>query len=331
MPSLFTSIAESELQYYWLRPGVYVKYELSKEPLKELPGFPSFYREDGTNRVTFANETILKFSNMVLSWKIIDIDEDRVLVEYVFELIDILKYQGYQNLVGKIDKIRYSIRLSVDPITLNVYNEEDEYIGRWPFWTNLNELNKEIIMVHGQYKYQGDEPKREDIIVSLKDLIEFIERTRMYENIDINTLDFETPMGIFKFTRLMAYQPTFMKIEINKANVTVNTNSNISNIGRPTLISRGMFFGLYDKVSLIMIAYSGGYIDDILLYIFKDTPIIFNIRISTGLVITDSNIDFEPTDRDTKFLSEYFPHIILGVIIAITIVLVTIHVQRKGK
>ncbi len=269
--------------YYWLRPGAYAVYSFL--PI-DLP-----YVEGGSggdaapyNGLEFPNGTWIAFSNMTISWYVLEVYDEYAVVNYSLRLYRVylaeleegfLRKKSY---LGDIDLV--SLRVKIYYNNLSVYDLNGSFIGRWPFWLGTRDLyNRTVVMVHN--------------VLAHDTVAEFINGTEVltHMNITIHLIDlaqmaveagkdpeeegFEIPVGFFSSARLMFANPHMIKI-----------NESFYIGGGPT------FPAYYDKVSMVMVAYDGySYIDDMVRYAVGD--IYVGIRIMRDLAITSTNIDFK--------------------------------------
>jgi len=286
------SYAEVGKWFYWMEPSVYVTLTFSNETLPNLSGWSGL--PDSETSFQFPNGTLLGFYNISVTWKALEVSGSEALVEYTIVLIDAYiaerDYRGrlqFVSSLGDVYLLSTSVWVKMD--TLEVYSENQTYVGRWPFWVHNYEVNSTITMVH--------EVLRTTIING-----SWV-RTHVDQKVGLLDLDsggnpqvgIDTPLGFFVADRLLGCYPT---MEL------VDSESFFAN----------PFPALYDEVSLIMIAYGGGYIDDVVRYVLGD--IYRGIYLDKPLIISATNIDLNPQEKPKGF---EFP-LILGIVIAATTV-----------
>ncbi|OGD45013.1 hypothetical protein A3K79_01360 [Candidatus Bathyarchaeota archaeon RBG_13_46_16b] len=285
------SYAEVGKWFYWMEPGVYVTLTLSNEVLPILPGWGSLH--DPETSFQFLNKTLLGFNNASITWKVLEVSGSEALVEYTIVLIDAYiaerDYRGrlqFVSPVGDVHLLSTSVWVKMD--TLEVYSENETYVGRWPFWVHNYEVNSTIMMVH-------------DVLKTALINGSFV-RTHMDQKVGLLELDsggnpqvgIDTSLGFFVADRLLGCNPTMERVDSR-------------------WLSAGVFPALYDEVSLIMITYGGTYIDDVIRYVLGD---IYNgIYLDKPLIISATNIDLNPREKPGSFK---FP-LVLGIVIAATI------------
>lgn len=277
------SYAQVGKWFYWMESGAYATLTMSG---KELPDVLSWSGKTGDpyTGLEFPNGTLVGFKNVSLTWKILEVDSDEALVEYILMLFD--AYIAQRNLaklvpvslLGDVQLLSIDVWVRMD--TLEVYSENRTYIGRWPFWVHNYEVGSVIVMVHD--------------ILKLAPVNGSFALTRQDEKIVLKNLDLkkeqsvglETPYGFFGADRLLECGPQMVPVE--------NTSQ---------FISTGWFPALYDGVSLIMIAYGGTYIDDIICYMLGDMHNTFQnkLYIEQPLIINSTNIDLNPQDKPPSF------------------------------
>lgn len=283
------SYAEVGKWFYWMEPGVYVTLTLSNEVLPVLPGW-AVGGLDQNASFQFPNGTLLGFYNISITWKALEVGGDEALVDYTIVLIDAYiaerDYKGrlqFVSPVGDVHLLSTNVWVKMD--TLEVYSENETYVGRWPFWVHNYEVNSTIVMVH-------------DVLKTALINGSFV-RTHMDQKVGLLDLDsggnpqvgIDTPLGFFVADRLLGCNPTMERVD-------------------SMWLSAGIFPALYDEVSLIMIAYGGTYIDDAIRYVLGD---IYNgIYLDKSLIISATNIDLNPQEKPRSF---EFP-LVLGIVIA---------------
>jgi len=286
------SYAEVGKWFYWMEPGVYVTLTLSNETLPNLSGWASLPERETSFQ--FPNGTLLGFYNMSVTWEALEVGGSEALVEYTIVLIDAYiaerDYKGrlqFVSPVGDVQLLSTSVWVKMD--TLEVYSENQTYVGRWPFWVHNYEVNSTIIMVH--------------YVLRTTIINGSWVRTHMDQKVGLLDLDsggnpqvgIDTPLGFFVADRLLGCNPTMELVD-------------------GAWRGAGVFPALYDEVSLIMIAYGGGYIDDVVRYVLGD--IYRGIYLDKPLIISATNIDLNPQEKPGSF---EFP-LVLGIVIAATTV-----------
>jgi len=292
MFSVVHSYAEVGKWFYWMEPGVYVTLTLSNETLPNLSGWSGLPERETSFQ--FPNGTLLGFYNISVKWKVLEVGGSEALVEYTIVLIDAYiaerDYRGrlqFVSSVGDVHLLSASVWVKMD--TLEVYSENQTYVGRWPFWVHNYEVNSTIIMVHDVLR---------TTIINGSSV-----GTHMDQKVGLLDLDsggnpqvgIDTPLGFFVADRLLGCNPTMERVD-------------------STWRGAGMFPALYDEVSLIMIAYEGAYIDDVVRYVLGD--IYRGIYLDKPLIISATNIDLNPQEKRKGF---EFP-LVLGIVIAATAV-----------
>jgi len=282
------SYAEVGKWFYWMESGVYVTLTLSNGVLPILPDWMSL--PDPETSFQFPNGTLLGFNNISMSWKVLEVSGSKALVEYTIVLIDAYiaerDYHGRLQFVSPLGDVHLlSTNVWVKMDTLEVYSENETYVGRWPFWVHNYEVNSTIVMVH-------------DVLKTALINGSFV-RTHMDQKVGFLDLDsggnpqvgIDTPLGFFVADRLLGCNPTMERVDSE------------SFFASP-------FPALYDEVSLIMIAYGGTYIDDVIRYVLGD---VYNgIYLDKPLIISATNIDLNPQEKPRSF---EFP-LALGIVIA---------------
>lgn len=286
------SYAEVGKWFYWMEPGVYVTLTLSNETLPNLSGWSSL--PDRETSFQFPNGTLLGFYNITVTWKALEVSGSEALVEYTIVLIDAYiaerDYRGrlqFVSPVGDVHLLSTSVWVKMD--TLEVYSENETYVGRWPFWVHNYEVNSTIVMVH-------------DVLRTTIINGSWV-RTHVDQKVGLSDLDsggnpqvgIDTPLGFFVADRLLGCYPTGERVDSE-------------------WFFAGVFPALYDEVSLIMIVYGGTYIDDVVRYVLGD--IYIGIYLDKPLIISATNIDLKQQEEPGSF---EFP-LVLGIVIAATAV-----------
>ncbi|RLF20132.1 MAG: hypothetical protein DRZ82_03325 [Thermoprotei archaeon] len=266
--------------FYWIRPGVYVTLMQSDKGLEGIRGFLEGMMR--FNSLRYPNGTLIGFKNISLTWRVLEVHEDKALVNYTIVLFDAYYAEEYMGSLKPLSPIGDVVLLSVNVLvkldTLDVYSENGTYIGRWPFWIHGHEIGSKVIMVHDVLTFDmvAYIKNGSTIITHLDSIVNIADMSDVLLHFGKNpsSMGINTTLGFFNASRLLRCFPVVVPVD-NK------------------YISAGPHFpAFYDKVSLIMIAYCGGrYIDDIIRYVVGD--ILYGISLKKPLVITDSNIDFK--------------------------------------
>jgi len=270
--------------FYWLEPGAFVMYTFPTDEIPEIPGWltASLGRY---NLIQLLNETSYKFDNLTLTWSVLEVDDDRASVEYTLRLYNVTKVhfeKGFLKIDVLLGDVLFYMTVWVKLDTLDIYDQDDLYLGRWPFWVHATESNVSIDIVHNVLQYSGEDGYvLNNITIGLIDLSDYANVVKI-DNPELEGLD--TPFGFFNMKRLISWSPVGEQIVTN--NHTHYT-------------AQGIFPVLYDKSSLVMLAYSHSvYVDDVILRIFPE--IRQGIFITKPLVIRSTNIDFNPQEEQDE-------------------------------
>ncbi len=293
--------------YYWLKPGVYATYVLLESDFPNIPGLMGSIHVTN-NVLALTNGTTLLFDNLILTWRVLSIRGDIVSVEYRLKLINVTRSfpETYGTKPTYLGDLEFYDVFQVNASSLEAFDEEERYVGTWPFWVHLYYLNNNITIIHGLCKLKGEKIFHEDVVVRLVDLAEIGSVFNVKGNPGIKTYT-----GFFSFKRILAFQPCFRPGASGDTGVTINYTA-------PYYVSTGIFNALYDKVSLIMIGYEGCYVDDIILHILGNNTIIYKINIK-GLILNSTNIDFKfgrVEEESTNINLKLILCIVLGVALA---------------
>jgi hypothetical protein len=281
---LYHSNGISEKWYYWLEPGTYAMYTFSNEEAPEIPGWETGYlgRYD---LIQLRNGTSYSYENLTLSWTVLEVNDDKASVEYALRIYNASKFHFNGGTMVKdvlLGDFLFNMTVWVRLDTLDMYDQDDLYLGRWPFWIHATELGTNIIMVHNlvQYNLNGGYSLK-NITIGLIDLNDYASS----ENIDNpESKGLDTPFGFFSMKRLISWSATWKKIFIDNQTVYA---------------TQGFFPALYDKSSLVMLAYTNiEYVDDVLLHIFSE--IRDGIYTTRPLIIQSTNIDFNPQEEQDE-------------------------------
>jgi len=270
--------------YYWLEPGAYVTYTFSDEEIPEIPGWLTAF-SGRYNLIQLLNGSSYSYENLTLTWSVLDVDGDWASVEYTLMLLNAAKIHFSEGSIVKdvaLGDVLFSRTVWVRLDTLDMYDQDDLYLGRWPFWIHATELSANITMVHNVLQYSGEDGYvLNNITIGLIDLNDYANVVKI-DNPELEGLD--TPFGFFNMKRLISWGP------IGKQIVTNNYTH---------YVDQGIFPALYDKSSLILLAYSYNiYIDDVLLQIFNE--IRDGMYTSRQLIIQSTNIDFNPQEEQNE-------------------------------
>lgn len=305
--------------FYWMESGAYATLTLSAKDLPDVLGWSS--SSSRYSGLRFPNETQIGFKNISLTWRVLEVREDEVLVNYTIVLFDAYhaeRYMGTLKFVSSIGDMQLlSTNVLVKMDTLEVYSENGTYIGRWPFWVHGHEVGSVIVMVHdvltsdpvALYLNGSIVITHLDAKAGLADLGVSCQKFGK----DPSSEGINTTFGFFSANRLLGFTIICMVP-----------------VGDGAYASAGPHFpALYDKAPLIMIAYSSDYIDDIIRYVIGD---VYNgIYLEKPLIISDSNIDFklkEPTNPEVPGLP-----FVTVVAVSVTIVAVggALYVWKKKR
>jgi len=276
--------------FYWLSPGVYITLMQVREDLGDITKY-IFSSSNWFNGLKFSNGTWVHFDNISLTWRIIKVHEDTALVNYTIMLYNASYARRYLYSLIPLSPIGDIVLLSINVLvklnTLDVYSENGTYIGRWPFWIHGHEIGSKVTMVHDVLAF---DPvaffKNGTTIMTCQDSKVILR--------DLSTIRYKigvsTTLGFFHTTRLVACYPVMVPLEnINASIIYVNSTNSVRK-PRIYVEAGSLFPALYDKVSLVMIAYCGeSYIDDIIRYVIGDVQ----IWLKKPLVLTYGNIDFK--------------------------------------
>jgi hypothetical protein len=275
--------------YYWLEPGAYAMYTFSDEEAPEIPGWDNGF-SGRYNLVQLLNGTYYSYQNLTLTWTVLEVDDDRASVEYALVLLDLAKVhfsEGGPQVDVLLGDVLFSRTVWVKLDTLDMYDQDDLYLGRWPFWIRATELGTNITMVHNIFRENNIKVDSHyesgfyNITISLLDLNEYANSQNI---VNPESKGLDTPYGFFSMNRLISWCATWK--------LTVIDNQTV-------YASQGGFPALYDKTSLVMMAYSHMiYVDDILLRIF--TELRDGMFTNKPLVIRSTNIDFNPQEEQDE-------------------------------
>ncbi len=270
--------------YYWLEPGAYAMYTFSSEDAPEIPGWDTGF-SGRDNLVQLLNGTYYSYQNLTLTWTVLEVDDDRASVEYALVLLDAAKVHFKGGGIVKdvlLGDVLFSMTVWVKLNTLEIYDQDDSYLGRWPFWIHATELGTNITMVHNVYQESSIFGNGlNSITISLFDLNDYASSENI---VNPESKGLNTPYGFFSMNRLISWCATWKLMFL---------------FNQTVYLSQGFFPALYDKTSLIMMAYTNMiYVDDVLLRIFPDLR--DGIFTSKPLVIRSTNIDFNPKEEQNE-------------------------------
>ena len=270
--------------FYWLKSGAYAMYTFSSEEIPEIPGWDT----GGSGRydlIQLRNGTSYSYENLTLTWTVLEVDGDRASVEYALMLLDVAKIHFSEGKIvtdALLGDVLFNMTVWVRLDTLDMYDQDNLYLGRWPFWIHATELNINIIMVHNLFQIDlFDGYGLHNITIGLIDLNDYANSENI-NNPESRGLD--TPYGFFSMKRLISCCATMRQIVYDNQTVYV---------------SQGMFPALYDKSSLVMLAYINiDYVDDVLIRIFRE--IRDGMYTTRPLIIQSTNIDFNPQEEQDE-------------------------------
>ncbi|MDH7478054.1 MAG: hypothetical protein QHH17_06715 [Candidatus Bathyarchaeota archaeon] len=288
-----------------MKCGAYATITMSVKDLPDVLGWSGSCLSTYSG-LLFPNQTQIGFKNISLTWRVLEVCEDKALINYTIMLFDAYyaeRYMGRLKFISSIGDVQLlSTKVLVKLDTLDVYSESGTFIGRWPFWVNGHEVGSKVVMVHN---------------VLTSDPVVF------YKNGSIVITHLDAKVGLVDLSvscQMFGKNPSSEGINtvfgFLSANRILGTTICVVPVGDGGYVPAGPHFpALYDKVSLIMIAYSSDYIDDVIRYLIGD---IYNgIYLEHPLVISDSNIDFKLKEESSSAEASRFPFITF---IAISIV-----------
>jgi len=270
--------------FYWLESGAYVMYTFSSEEVPEIPGWDTGF-SGRYNLIQLRNSTYYSFQNLTLTWIVLEVEEDKTSVEYALMLLNAAKIHFNEGKIvtdALLGDVLFSMTVWVRLDTLDMYDQNDSYLGRWPFWIHATELNTNITMVHDVYQESSIFGNGlNNITISLFDLNEYANSENI---VNPESKGLDTPYGLFNMKRLISW--------CTSDKLTVLFNQTV-------YLSQGFFPALYDKTSLVMIAYSHMiYVDDVLLRIFPELR--DGMFTNKPLIIRSTNIDFNPQEEQDE-------------------------------
>jgi len=315
--SLIQAHAASGKWYYWLKPDAYATYVLTSEESPDIQRYILAPSLSKFNSISLLNETKLMFENIALKWKVIHVEGDWAAVNYTLELFNVTEYQRLE-MVCHYDAWLVSTNVRVNLESLEAYTENETLMGRWPFWVRLSEVGSDITIVHNTLKTSLEGTSYlSNVTVRLTDFGKYVRELKG----DPSSMSVSTLLGPFCLEELLFFTP-IVKPEQPSAGVNVSGNP-------PAIyVSQGSFPGLYSKSSLIMIAYNGEYIDDVL----SHTGIVCNINLNKSLVIGNSNINFYLDEGGNRVTIEW-ENFILPFCLAVSVGLGgwVLYVRRKKR
>jgi len=228
--STFQSI-DATKYYYWLKPGVFFKYELSTNstiPEDQPPTQPiEFAHHDPSNILVCLKkyleggrtETIIRFvtRKLYITWTVLDIVDHFIIVEYRFEVPYGWIYHRENNSYTRF-VFNKSYTYIVDLETLDTYTYENNRVGRWvgewPYLLKPEATTKKSMklvslhMVSGKYYLLliDKTTPREELDALLR-FAEYVNQTvyRLSNGTKIYTGGFEEDTLNFNVAGLLAY------------------------------------------------------------------------------------------------------------------------------
>jgi hypothetical protein len=276
--------------YYWLEPGAYVTYALISNRTSQierwLAASPASMGEG--NAIHFlCNATYFRFTNVSLTWTVLSTQDDKALVKYELNFLNLTEWLGLEFKRYSRDQLLLSMDVWVKLDSLEAYNDEGTYIGRWPFWIHGYETESNFTMVHDVLLSSMTDPTPTPSNITGK-LVDFETAAELFD-LDLNSIGVYTSVSFFSLKRSLTFLPAWRPMALGNSTVFARTP---------------VFSGsLYDKVSLIMVAYQGLYVEDILLCMIRNMT--YAIDLEASLVIVSSNIDFSSAEKDAVVGDEW--------------------------
>ena len=256
------------------------------------------------DELRFMNGSVATLTNFSLSWDVSEVNDIYATVDYNLTLEDVEMYPDGDTVMGigvEIGTLTFNTTVTVRLDTLELI-EDGKPWGRWPYWVHGWEVDKKITMIHNfPYRRWDDEPVNVTVHLNENFPTEFYVDTSVYN---------------FTHERLLFTSTYPIEKEEGGASYTA-----------------AWFNVWYDAVSLIFVGdyHTGGrHTEDIMAHKFG----LRNFMCNGWILLSDSNVNFEPlssSDGDDAEKSPFPISVLLGVIIIVFLSILGIIGQLKRK